>query len=129
ELDAPGEVCEQRTQALHVALVDVSRRVVRAAGVEEEQPLGELDRVRPAQHARIDPDTGARIAGSYEMHVAIPDALRVDAFPRRLYQLVLRELGWQRQPAWVEEALLGPEMNAGAGRERRRPGCRHERAS
>jgi hypothetical protein len=105
--------------ALDVGLVDAPRRVVRTAGVEEEQAACVLARAEQAFALGIDVDAAARVAGADEVRVAVPQLLRIEPFPRGADELVRRQAARQPRAARIDEALFGPVAPGGeTGRSR-----------
>jgi hypothetical protein len=104
---------EQVVHALDVALVDPAGSVVGAAGVEEEQPLGELHRMHHRFQRRVEPDAAARIAGADEVRMAVPDLGRVEAFPRCQHQFVIGHFARKARHARVQQTMLGPVTPGG----------------
>ncbi|MDW8467957.1 MAG: hypothetical protein RML56_02005 [Burkholderiales bacterium] len=124
ELRARPHAVEQILHALDVGEIDARRRLVHAAGVEEEEPARVLARVEEALHLRVDEDAARRIARADEVRVRIPDGARIEPLPGRLDELVLGKPLRQGREAAVPEPFIGPEAPSGE----RTGGCRRRAA-
>ena len=109
ELHTRAQALEQVQHALDVALVYAVRRVVSAAGVEDEQALRVLHRIRDVEHVGIDPDAASGITAADEVHVAVPDTRGVDSVPRPQHQFVACKLRRQLRAAGIEQTVFERE--------------------
>lgn len=120
ELYARPHPVEQVQHAIDIAWIHAPRRIARAAGIEIEQALGELLRIRDREHLRVEPDAAAGIAVADEVGVAVPDAGRIHAFPCGEHGVVAGEFARQRGAARIDDTVLGPEAPGGERRQRGR---------
>ena len=75
-----------------------------AGGVQIKAELGALHGMREFAQGRIDPDPGAAVAETKQMHMAIPEIIGAQVGENLLSQRVVSQGGWQyRGPAGVEQ--------------------------